>query len=486
MSKLSKLEPKSVWYFFEEITKVPRPSKKEEKIIKYLLNFADEHNLSVKKDEIGNILISKPAYPGMEDMKTVVLQSHMDMVCENNSDISFDFDSDAIIPVIDGEWVRAEGTTLGADDGIGMAAQLAILADNNIKHGPLECLFTVDEESGLTGAFEIQPGFFDAKILLNLDSEDEGEIFIGCAGGIGTVAKYDFEKEDIPKDSTAFVFRVSGLKGGHSGDEIHKGFGNSVKIANRFLFFITNRFEACLHSFNGGNKHNAIPREAELVFTAEKDYLGLLKEYFKEFSKEITNELGNIETKLKLELNKTDLPDYVIDFDTQVLMTYALYACPHGVHAWSNEVDNLVETSSNLASVKFEDNSITIGLSQRSSLKSGIEDITNMVEAAFELAEAEIETSGAYPGWEPNKNSEILKIAVSTYEKLYKRKPAVRAIHAGLECGLFLEKYPYLDMISFGPTLRGVHSPDEKIEIKTVKLWYDHLLEILLNIPSKK
>lgn len=485
MSKLSKLEPKSVWYFFEEITKVPRPSKKEEKIIKYLLNFAEEHNLSVKKDEIGNILISKPAYHGMEDMKTVVLQSHMDMVCEKNSDTKFDFDNDAIIPVIDGEWVRAEGTTLGADDGIGMAAQLAILADKNIKHGPLECLFTIDEETGLTGAFEIQPGFFDAEILLNLDSEDEGEIFIGCAGGIGTVAKYEFEKDKVPENSQAFSLKISGLKGGHSGDEIHKGLGNSVKIANRFLFYITNQYEACLHSFNGGNKHNAIPREAELVFTIEKDFLTELEEYFADFKKAITKEFGNIETKLNMELIEIAIPKYVIDFDTQVLMTYALYACPHGVHAWSNEVDDLVETSSNLASVKFEDNVISIGVSQRSSLKSGIEDITNMVEAAFELAEAEIETSGAYPGWAPDMDSEILKIAVSTYEKLYKRKPKVRAIHAGLECGLFLEKYPYLNMISFGPTLRAVHSPDEKIEIKTVKLWYDHLLEILLNIPSE-
>ncbi len=485
MSQLSKLEPKSVWYFFEEITKVPRPSKKEEKIINYLLNFANEHELSAKRDEIGNVLISKPAYHGMESLKTVVLQSHMDMVCEKNSDVEFDFDKDAIIPVIDGEWVRADGTTLGADDGIGMAAQLAILADKNIKHGPLECLFTVDEETGLTGAFEIQPGFFEGDILLNLDSEDEGELFIGCAGGIGTVASYEFDREKVPENSVAFNLKISGLRGGHSGDEIHKGLGNSVKIANRFLFYITNKFEAALYSFNGGNKHNAIPREAEIIFTLEKQYVNQLKEYFDIFRKEISKELGRVESKLSIELTNAEIPDYVIDFDTQVLMTYALYACPHGVHAWSNEVENLVETSSNLASVKFEDNKIIIGVSQRSSLKSGIEDITNMVESAFELAEAYIETSGAYPGWAPDMNSQILQIAIDTYEKLYQRKPVVRAIHAGLECGLFLEKYPNLDMISFGPTLRGVHSPDEKIEIKTVKLWFDHLLEVLQNIPLK-
>lgn len=487
MSILSHIEPKNVWYFFEEITKVPRESKKEEKIISFLIDFAKSHNLEYKKDKIGNVLIIKPASKNCENMETVVLQSHMDMVCEKNAETIFNFDNDAIIPYVDGEWVKAKGTTLGADDGIGMAAQLAILADSRLEHGEIECLFTVDEESGLTGAFEIEPDFFKGKILLNLDSEDEGEIFIGCAGGIGTVATYEYEKEEVPEDHVAYIMTISGLKGGHSGDEIHKGLGNSVKIANRFLFYITNEFESLLHKFNAGNKHNAIPREAELIFTIDKNSESELLDYFDNFNKEINNEIGILETELKITLSPVEIPEYVIDFDTQVLMSYALYACPSGVHAWSKQIENLVETSSNLASIKFtKDNKIVIGLSQRSSLKSGIEDITNMVEAAFELAEADIETSGAYPGWAPNRNSQILKIAEDTYFNLYGKKPAVKAIHAGLECGLFLEKYPDLDMISFGPTLRGVHSPDEKIKIDTVKLWYDHLIEILKSIPLKK
>ena len=485
MTKLTNLEPKNVWYFFEEISKVPRPSKKEEKIIAYLLNFAKEHNLESKRDKIGNILIKKPSSPGMENRKTVILQSHMDMVCEKNSDVKFDFDKDPIKLVIDGEWLKADGTTLGADDGIGMAAQLAILADNSIQHGTLECLFTVDEETGLTGAFEIQPNFFDGEILLNLDSEDEGEIFIGCAGGATSKAYYEYDKDKIPEDSTAYTLKISGLKGGHSGDEIHKGIGNSVKIANRFLYHITNEFETGLYKFNGGNKHNAIPREAEIIFTIEKEYQNLLIKYFEDFRNEIIQEIGNIEPKIKIELTETGLPDYIIDFDTQVLLTYVLYAYPHGVHAWSKTIENLVETSSNLAAIEFSKNEqkITITASHRSSLNSGIKDITNMAEAVFELGEADFETSGAYPGWAPNKNSEILKIAEKTYLQLYNKKPLVKAIHAGLECGLFLEKYPNLDMISFGPTLRNVHSPDEKVEIKTVKLWYDHLIEILKNIP---
>jgi dipeptidase D len=487
MAILDKLEPKNVWYFFEEITKVPRESKKEDKIIAFLLKFAEDYKLKAKRDTIGNVLITKPASSGMENRKSVVLQSHMDMVCEKNSDVDFDFDNDAIIPVIDGDWVKAKGTTLGADDGIGMAAQLAILADDTIEHGPLECLFTVDEETGLTGAFEIERNFFNSKILLNLDSEDEGEIFIGCAGGIGTSAFFDYEEEDIPENSIAFKLKITGLKGGHSGDDINKPYGNSIKIANRFLFHITNEFEAGLSAFTGGNKHNAIPREAELVFIIEDKYLDDLKEFFNQYKNDIFKEIALVETNLSIELSEVEMPDFIIDYDTQVLFTYALYAYPHGVHKWSNEVDNLVETSTNLAAVKFDDdNTIVVTSSHRSSLKSGLKDITNMVEAVFELAEAEIETSGEYPGWAPNRNSEILSIAEKSYSDLFNKKPVIRAIHAGLECGLFLEKYPDLDMISFGPTLRAVHSPDEKIEIVTVKLWWQHLLDVLKRIPNQE
>lgn len=485
MGILSNLEPKNVWQYFEQITQVPRSSKKEEKIIAFLLDFAKQNNLDAKRDKIGNVLISKPASKGMENVRPVLLQSHMDMVCEANRDMKIDFDTDRITPYIDGEWVKAKGTTLGADDGIGVAAQMAILTDNSLTHGAIECLFTVDEETGLTGAFEIQPGFFSSKILLNLDSEDEGEIFIGCAGGIDAIATFNFKKESIPTNHTAFKFVVNGLKGGHSGDEIEKGYGNSNKIANRFLYDITEKYNARLAFFDGGNKRNAIPREAEFIFTIDNKHLAELDTDFEIFKKNILKEIVITETGIKFSLEKCDSPAFVIDVKTQKNLTYAVYACPHGVHAWSPAIKGFVETSNNLASVKFDNNKILVVTSQRSSVDSGKRDINLMVKSVFELAGATVESGDGYPGWAPDPNSEILKIAEKSYERLFNKKPVVRAIHAGLECGLFLEKYPDLDMISFGPTLRGVHSPDEKIEIKTVQMWYTHLLDVLKNIPVK-
>ncbi len=484
MSILGNLEPKNVWNYFEEITKVPRPSKKEEKIIAFLLDFAKKNNLEAKRDKIGNVLISKPASKGMENRKSVVLQSHVDMVCEANKDTVIDFDNDPITPSIDGEWVKAKGTTLGADDGIGMAASMAILTDNSLVHGPIECLFTVDEETGLTGAFEIEEGFFKSKILLNLDSEDEGEIFIGCAGGIDLVANFDYKKENVPQNHLAYKFVVNGLQGGHSGDEIHKGFGNSNKIANRFLNIINEKFNARLSVFDGGNKRNAIPREAEFVFTIDKSHEQALKKEFEIFKKNIVNEIVLTEKNINLSLESAKTPEFVIDLKTQNNLINAVYACPHGVHAWSPAIPGFVESSNNLASVKFIDNKIQVVTSQRSSVESGKKDINNMVKAVFVLAGADVKIGDGYPGWAPNPKSEILTIAEESYERLFGKKPVVRAIHAGLECGLFLEKYPDLDMISFGPTLRGVHSPDERIEIKTVKMWYEHLLDVLKNIPK--
>lgn len=484
MSILGKLEPKNVWHYFEQITQVPRPSKKEEKIIAFLLDFAEKNNLNAKRDAIGNVLITKPASAGMENRKSVLLQSHMDMVCEANRDVKIDFDNDPITPWIDGEWVKARGTTLGADDGIGVAAQMAILTDNNLVHGPLECLFTVDEETGLTGAFEIQEGFFNSKILLNLDSEDEGEIFIGCAGGIDLIASFDFKKENVPAGHSAYKFVINGLKGGHSGDEIHKGFGNSNKIANRFLFHIVEKFNARLAFFDGGNKRNAIPREAEFIFTIDSKYNSEIKSEFEIFNKNIVKEIVLTEPNIKLNLSSVEIPAFVIDQPTLINLTNAVYACPHGVHAWSPAIPGFVETSTNLASVKFSDDKIVVVTSQRSSVESGKSDINNMVKSVFTLAGATSVSGDGYPGWAPDPNSEILRIAEKSYEKLFGKKPVVRAIHAGLECGLFLEKYPELDMISFGPTLRGVHAPEERIEIKTVKMWYDHLIDVLKNIPE--
>lgn len=485
MEVLSNLEPKKVWQYFEQITKVPRPSKKEEKMVEFLMKFAKDNNLEARRDKVGNVVIRKPATKGMENRKTVVLQSHMDMVCEKNRDVKIDFDNEGITPYIDGEWVKAKGTTLGADDGIGCAAEMAILTDDSVEHGPIECLFTIDEETGLTGAFALEAGFFDGEILLNLDSEDEGEMFIGCAGGIDTVADFAYKKEAVPEHHVAYKFIINGLAGGHSGDEINKGLGNSNKIANRFLQKITSKYFARLAHFDGGNKRNAIPREAEFVFTVKADFAEDVREEFAKFKEDIIKEIKITEPNINLELHEEAMPAFVIDEETQRRLVMAVSACPHGVHTWSPAIKGLVETSTNLASVKFYDDKIQVTTSQRSSLESGKEDINTMVRNVFLLAGAKVESGDGYPGWAPNTDSEILKIVVASYERLFGKTPVVRAIHAGLECGLFLEKYPNLDMVSFGPTLRGVHSPDEKVEIKTVDMWYRHLLDVLKNIPVK-
>ncbi len=479
------LSPQVVWDYFEQITQIPRPSKKEEKIIQFLLDFGKKHRLETKRDAIGNIVIKKPATKGMENKKSVVLQSHMDMVCEKNSDVNIDFENDPIQAYIDGEWVKAKGTTLGADDGIGVAAQMALLTSNNIEHGAIECLFTVDEETGLTGAFELEKGLFTSNILLNLDSEDEGEIFIGCAGGIDTTATFDYLKEEVSDNSIAFKINIFGLPGGHSGDEIHKEHGNSNKILNRILWHCADAFDLKLNNFDGGNLRNAIPREAFAIVTIPKNEKQSFVNYFSDFKKTAKFELEETAPNLDLTIEEINLPDYIIDENTQYNLLNSIYACPHGVISWSMKLKGLVETSTNLASIKFIDNNkILVTTSQRSSLESGKYDIAYMVESVFSLAGANVEHDDGYPGWAPNPKSDILKVAEASYEKLFGKKPVVRAIHAGLECGLFLEKYPNLDMISFGPTLRGVHSPDEKINIKTVEMWWEHLLDVLKNVPE--
>lgn len=482
------LEPKIVWKYFDEILQVPRPSKKEEKIIQYLLDFGKQHQLETLKDDIGNVLIRKPATAGNENKKGVILQSHIDMVCEKNSDVEHNFDTDPIQAYIDGEWVKAKGTTLGADDGIGMAAQMAVLASDDVEHGPLECLFTVDEETGLTGAFELQENFLKGEILLNLDSEDEGELFIGCAGGRDTTATFNYLQEKLPEtDMQAFKINVSGLKGGHSGDDIHKGLGNSNKIMNRLLWYAAINYDLRLHYFNGGNLRNAIAREAEAVVVIPANKMNAFSEYFDAFVTAIRNEYAITEPELKIVIDNVSLPDTIIDIKTQYNLLNALYACPHGVYAMSRQIPDLVETSTNLASVKFiDDNRIFITTSQRSSVDSAKEDIVNTVKSVFCLAGAKVEHSDGYPGWSPNTNSEILNITEKAYLKLFNEQPVVRAIHAGLECGLFLTKYPHLDMISFGPTIKGAHSPDERLNIDTNKRFWALLLDVLKAIPEKE
>jgi len=484
MDKISHLEPQAVWAQFEEILKVPRPSKKEEKMIDFLMKFAESHNLDAKKDHVGNVLISKPATAGKENVKKVVLQSHIDMVCEKNSETKHDFDNDAIKPLIEGEWVKAEGTTLGADDGIGIAAQMALLIADDIAHGPIECLFTVDEETGLTGAFELKEGFFESRILINLDSEDEGELFIGCAGGVDTLADFQFEKDTPSKNAFAFKVSVSGLKGGHSGDEIHKGLGNANKILNRYLWEMARKYDMRLAHIDGGNLRNAIAREAHAVAVVPSQYKEQVRVAFNILFHDVQMELKTTEPGLKMKLESVELPANVIDQDTQDQLLGALYACPHGVIEMSRDIEGLVETSTNLASVKMNEDKIHVTTSQRSSVESSKDDIANMVESVFELAGADVRHSDGYPGWTPNTDSEILKITRDSYIKLFGKEPVVRAIHAGLECGLFLEKYPGMDMISFGPTILGAHSPDERINIETTKMFWDHLLDVLDNIPE--
>lgn len=486
MSKFGNIEPKDIWMYFEEILTIPRPSKKETAIIKYLQDFAAKHNLAVKTDEAGNVLISKPAYPGYENLQPVVLQSHMDMVCEKNSDVTHNFNTDPIEAYIDGEWIKAKGTTLGADDGIGIAAQLALLASKEIKHGPLECLFTVDEETGLTGAFEMKEGFFSSKILLNLDSEDEGELFIGCAGGMDTVATFAYDSEKVPTDSVALKLTVKGLTGGHSGDDIDKNRGNSIKIINRFLWKGTHKYDLRLSQLDGGNLRNAIPREAFAVITVHKDDKVEMLNEFEKLREDIYSEIKDVEPNLAIVFENAELPSFVIDEPTHYDLLNSLYACPHGVIAMSRQLKGLVETSTNLASVKFiQDNQILVTTSQRSSVDSAKTDISNMVESVFRLANANIQHSDGYPGWAPNTNSKILQITKDSYTKLFGVEPIVRAIHAGLECGLFLEKYPQLDMISFGPTIRGAHSPDERLSVPTTQKFWNLLLDVLVNIPKK-
>ncbi len=376
---------------------------------------------------------------------------------------------------------------MGADDGIGIAAQLAILASNSIEHGPIECLFTVDEETGLTGAFEMKPDFFNSKILINLDSEDEGELFIGCAGGMDTAVTFAYETEKVPSEFQAFKVSITGLKGGHSGDEIDKGLGNSIKVLNRFLWKGANKYDFRISNIDGGNLRNAIPREAFATFVVHKEDVASMKQLFNDYKSDIIGELVAIEPNIKIVLDDAEIPQWVIDEPTQFDLLNSLYACPHGVIAMSNQIPGLVETSTNLASIKFiQDNQILVTTSQRSSIDSAKVDIGNMVESVFRMANANVVRSGGYPGWAPNTNSEILTITKESYIKLFGVEPVVRAIHAGLECGLFLEKYPQLDMISFGPTIKGAHSPDERLDIETTDKFWKLLLDVLKKIPKNK
>lgn len=477
---MTDLQPHNLWNYFHQITQVPRPSKKEEQIAAYLRDFAGRHQLPVTTDKAGNILITKPATPGYENHPTVILQAHIDMVCEKNVDTKHDFEKDSIQTYIDGDWVKARGTTLGADNGIGMAMMLAVLDAADLQHPALECLFTVDEETGLTGAYGLDSKLLSGSVLINLDSEDDGEIFIGCAGGIGTKAILPYRQETTPSGYFGFKVKVSGLKGGHSGGDIHLGLANAIKILNRYLWQLNKQMDLRLISLEGGNLHNAIPREANAFCAVPYSEKETIRVILNMYIATIEAEFKDIETNFHMSLESDSLPETVIEKSASDRLLQTLYACPHGVIAMSRTISGLVETSTNLASVKMTANrEFEINTSQRSSSESAKTDIAAQLNAVFELAGATVIQSDGYPGWQPNVDSALLAKTVTAYNHLFGEEPKVKAIHAGLECGLFLEKYPHLDMVSIGPQMYGVHSPDERLSISSTQKTWKWLSEAL-------
>ena len=480
------LKPALVFEQFAKINEIPRPSKHEEKMIDYLRKFGESHHLETLVDETGNVLIRKPATPGYENRATTILQSHMDMVCDKLVDVDFDFSKDSIQTYVDGDWLRAKGTTLGADDGIGDAIELAILDSDDIEHGPIECVFTRDEETGLTGAFGMKAGFMTGNYLINLDSEDEGQIFISCAGGINTAATFSFKREEAPQDFFFMEATLKGLNGGHSGDDINKKRANAIKILARFLYLEQEKMPLLLAQWNSGKMHNAIPRDGKVVFAVPADKKEEVKADWNLFSADVEDEYHVTDKTMKWSLSSTD-SQTVIPEATGRNIIRAIQALDNGVLAMCQDeaLAWRVETSSNVASLQSSEDKLQVVTSQRSNVMSNLTNMSNTVKAAFQLAGAEVKQGDAYPAWKMNPESKLVKITVDAYRKLFHKEPVVKGIHAGLECGLFSEKYPHLDMVSFGPTLRNVHTPDECLYIPTVQMVWDHLLEILKNIPEK-
>ena len=477
------LKPARVFEQFAEINKIPRPSKHEEKMIDYLKKFAEKRNLEHEVDETGNVIIRKPATKGHENAPMVSLQSHMDMVCDKLVDVDINFQTDAIQTYVDGEWLTAKGTTLGADDGIGCAIELAILDSDDIEHGPIECVFTRDEETSLTGAMGMKAGFMKGDMLINHDSEDEGQIFISCAGGKTTSAKFTFTREQAPEGYFFLQASIKGLKGGHSGDDINKKRANAIKILTRFLYKEQEKMDLHLASFNSGKLHNAIPRDGVIVFAVPASEKETVRVDWNVFTANVEEEYHVSDTAMEFNLESAEAAA-VIEKGVSHRFILAMQAVDNGVFAMCQDeaLAYMVETSNNVASVATSENEINIVTSQRSNVMSNLENETNTVKAAFELAGAEVKMSDGYPAWKMNPDSKLTKVAVESYKKLFGKEPIVKGIHAGLECGLFSERYPNLDMVSFGPTLRDVHTPDERLYIPTVQMVWDHLLDILKNV----
>ena len=483
----SDLKPQNVFEQFARINEIPRPSKHEEKMIEYLKNWGESRGLDTKVDETGNVIIRKPATKGMENRKTVILQSHMDMVCDKLVDVEFDFEHDAIRTYIDGEWLTAEGTTLGADDGIGCAIELALLDAADVEHGPIECVFTRDEETGLTGAEGMKSDFMTGDYLINLDSEDEGEIFVSCAGGRNTTARFDISRQAAADGAFFMRGSLKGLNGGHSGDDINKKRANAIKLQGRFLYQEMKRYEGLqLAQFHSGKLHNAIPRDGYFVIAVPNALKENVRADWNVFAAEAQDEFHVTDQTMEFYMESCDAEPVMTDADMCRFVT-ALQAVDNGIYAICQDeaLGGMVETSSNIASVHSEEKVINILSSQRSNVMSNLDNMCATIAATFELAGAHVVSSDGYPAWKMRQNSELQKIVVDSYKKLFGKAPIVRGIHAGLECGLFSERYPALDMVSFGPTLRGVHTPDERLHIPTVQMVWDHLLDILKNIPQK-
>ena len=483
----SELKPAVVFEQFAKINQIPRPSKREEKMIEYLKSWGESHGLDTKVDETGNVIIRKPATKGMENRKTVILQSHMDMVCDKLVDYEIDFDNDPIKTYIDGEWLTAEGTTLGADDGIGCAMELALLASEDIEHGPIECVFTRDEETGLTGAEGMKAGFMTGDYLINLDSEDEGEIFVSCAGGRNTTAKFTFQREAAPAGSFFMRAQLKGLVGGHSGDDINKQRANAIKLLGRFLFAEMQKYEGIrLAQFNSGKMHNAIPRDGMFVIAVPNAVKENIKADWNIFASDVEEEFHVTDTQMVWTMESTDA-EPVIEQQVARRFIYAIQAVDNGIYAICQdpELNGMVETSSNIASIATSECEINIVSSQRSNVMSNLDNMCATIGACFTLAGAEVKHSDGYPAWKMRAHSELQKIVKDSYVRLFGKEPVMRGIHAGLECGLFSERYPNLDMVSFGPTLRFVHTPEERLLIPTVQMVWDHLLDVLKKIPQK-
>ncbi|TMM31966.1 aminoacyl-histidine dipeptidase [Polaribacter aestuariivivens] len=484
MSKeVRNLAPKEVWNMFADLNAVPRPSKKEERIIQFMVNFGKQLNLETSVDKVGNVIIKKPATNGFENRKTIVLQSHLDMVHQKNNDTVFDFEKEGIKMRVEGDWVKANGTTLGADNGLGVAAIMAVLASNTIQHPNLEALFTIDEETGMTGAKGLEGGILNGDILLNLDTEEDDEIGMGCAGGVDITATKSYSEETIPQNFIAYKLEVKGLNGGHSGMDIIKGLGNANKLMNRLHYSVINAIQIC--EIDGGSLRNAIPRESTSIIVTDKNNDKFVESSLLLEIDKIKKEFKTLEPNLEINFSSTEVPETSLSKETSKSLIKSIYAAVNGVYRMSPDIDGLVETSNNIARVIVKNGAIKVGCLTRSSSESNKFDLANSLKSAFELAGFEVTFSGEYPGWQPNINSEILEIVANLYENLHGEKANVAACHAGLECGILGQNYPEMDMVSFGPTIRGAHSPDERASISSTQKFWKFLIEILKNTPKK-